>query len=150
MLEEAVRVLLAHHAEHQADGLRRPLLQLGQRLRDGLAAGNVVSAVEPQLGARHQQAGEQPVVELLHARRPAHIEQSALDGAVADGKLIQAQGRGDRGAGVGDLVMAHQRRQGQVEQPLRALEHEAPALFESFVVLAPQRQRRPQLSARRR
>ena len=63
---------------------------------------------------------------------------------VVDARAIQLQGRGDRGAGVGDLVVAHQRRQRQVQQPLLALEHEAAALLEGLVVLAPQRQRRAQ------
>ena len=52
------------------------------------------------------------------------------------------QRRRNRGAGVGDLVLAHQRRQRQVEQPLLALENEAAALLEGLVVLAPDGQRR--------
>ena len=50
----------------------------------------------------------------------------------------------DSGAGVADLVLAHQRRQRQIEQPFRALKDQAAALLEGLVVLAPNGERRTQ------
>ena len=66
-------VLLAHHADNQAYGLRRTLLQLGQRLRDRFGASRIVRTVEPQLRAWCQQPRERTVVQSLHARRPTHF-----------------------------------------------------------------------------
>ena len=106
------------------------------------AAGGVVGAVEPQLRAGGQQPRQRAVVEPLHACRPAHIEKAALDGGVGDAELAQLQRGGDGGAGVDELVLSHQRRQGQIQQPFGALIHEAAALLEGLVILAPQHERR--------
>ena len=67
---------------------------------------------------------------------------------IGDAQRSQPQRRGDGGAGVADLVLADQRRQRQVQQPLGALEDEAAALLEGLVVLAPHESGAPTASAR--
>ena len=89
-----------------------------------------------------EQARQRAVVEPLHARRPAHVEKPALDGGIGDAQSLQLQRGGDGRAGIDDLVLAHQRRQRQVHQPLGALIDEAAALLEGLVVLAPDDERR--------
>ncbi len=90
----------------------------------------------------HEQARERAVVERLHARGPAHVEEPALDGGgIGEAEAFQLQRGGDGRAGVDDLVLAHQRRQRQVHQPFRALVDQPAALLEGFVVLAPDDER---------
>ena len=45
--KKAGGIFAVQHAEHQANGLGRALLEFPQRLCDGRAAGRIVSAVEP-------------------------------------------------------------------------------------------------------
>ena len=92
-----------------------------------------------------EQARQRAVVEPLHARRPAHLEEAALDVGIGDAERREPQRGGDGRAGVADLVLAHQRRQGQVHEPLGALIDETAALLEGLVVLAPHHERRAQL-----
>ena len=69
------------------------------------AAGGIVAAVEPQLRARHEQARQRAVVERLHARGPAHVDEPALDGgSVGEADALELEGGGDGRAGVDDLV----------------------------------------------
>ena len=102
------------------------------------APAGIVAAVEPQLGARRRAgatAGRCRAAACAPASAPrggrarwrASVRPSGLSCRAA------AIGR----AGVGDLVVAHQRRQRQVHQPLRALVDEPAALLEGLVVLAP-------------
>ena len=60
---------------------------------------------------------------------------------VGEAERLELQGGGNGGAGIADLVVAHQRRQRQVHQPLVALIDEAAALLEGLVVLAPDDER---------
>ena len=141
MPQKRGRVLVAHHAYYQADRFGQPLVELGQRLGDGPRAVLVMGAVEPQLGALLEETRQGPVVEPLHASRPAHLGEATLDGGVGEAEGLELQGGCNRGAGVADLVMAHQRGRGEVHQPRLALVDEAAALLEGLEALAPDQER---------
>ncbi len=64
---------------------------------------------------------------------------------IGDAERREPQRGGDGRAGIADLVLAHQRRQGQVHEPLGALIDEPTALLEGLVVLAPHNERRAHL-----
>ena len=59
-------------------------------------AGRVVAAVEPQLGARREEARQRAVVEPLHARRPAHARRPRSMASIGEPERFQLQRRGDR------------------------------------------------------
>ena len=63
------------------NGARHALVELGKRMGDGLAAGGIVAAIEPDLGALAHICVERAVAEALKPRRPFGVRQSLLDRA---------------------------------------------------------------------
>ena len=90
--------------------------------------------------------GSGPEFEPLHACRPARGRQTLLDRPFIQrdaGKArAQLQRRGDRGAGVDDLVAPNEHRQRQVEELCLRLHDKPAALLEGIELLAPDHERR--------
>ena len=94
----------------------------------------IVPAVQPQLGARRlgtRAIG--PGLQPLHAGGPDRRGQAGLDGVHGQAEVERG---GDRQTGIVDLVRAREVRQGQVQQPVDALEDQPPVLGEGVDVLA--------------
>ena len=83
---------------------RHALVELGERMRDGLAAGGVVTAIEPDLGALADISVERAVAQALEPRRPFGMGQALLDGADRQGIAEGDARRGDGSAGIVDLM----------------------------------------------
>jgi hypothetical protein len=114
ILQEA-GVLGRHHADDQHERPRHPLLEIGERRRDGAAAVGIVAAVEPELALRRQQRRQPALRQPLHARRPIDADHAGLEGGAR--KLqAAARKRRNRGAGILELMPAVKLWRRQIEQ----------------------------------
>ena len=126
-------------------GARHALVELGKRMRDDLAAGGIVAAVEPDLGALAHIFVERALAEALEPRRPFGVRQSVLERAGGERIAEGDARRGDRRAGIVDLMPSVEARQRQVDQPRCGLEDQPAMLLEHVEVAAEDMQRRADL-----
>src|SRR5262249_59863882 len=101
-----MRVLRFHHAEHEMHRARNALVELGQRMRDDLAPGRIVPAVEPNLSAVCHIGMQSTDCEPLEPRWPFSMGQPMLE-CTRDERVAEQDARaGDGSARVIDLVSA--------------------------------------------
>ena len=88
------------------NGARHALVELSERMGNGLTACCIVPAIEPNLGTLAHILVERAFAEALKSRRPFGMGQSMLNRL--DGECIAEgdAGGGDSSAGIVDLVPA--------------------------------------------
>ncbi|MPL60817.1 hypothetical protein SDC9_06379 [bioreactor metagenome] len=124
--------------DHAADQMRRSRGHARQCRRHRGPARRVVPAVEPQLDPRHT-VGQRAAAQPLHPGGPFGAGNRRLAGPGIEAQQAQ---RGNRGAGVLDLMRAGQHRQRQIKQPGLVLIDQPAALLEGMPVLAMHEERR--------
>ena len=131
--------------EDEMHRTRHALVELGERMGNGLAAGGVVTAIEPDLGPLPDISVERAVAQALKPRRPFGVGQPLLDGANRQGIAKGDARRGDGSTCIVDLMPAVEARQRQVDQPRCGLEDQPAMLLEHVEVAAEHMQRRADL-----
>ncbi len=127
------------------NGARHALVEFGERMGNGLAAGFIVPAVEPDLGALAHILVKRTFAEALEPRRPFGVGQSMLK-RVDGERIAESDARGGDGStGIVDLMPPVEARQRKVDQPRRGLEDQSPVLLEHVEVAPEHVERRADL-----
>src|SRR4029077_21199016 len=102
--DEGVGVLRLHHPPDEMNGARHALVELSERMGNGLTACCIVPAIEPNLGPLAHILVERTFAEALKPRRPFGMGQSPLK-RVDGERIAESDARGgDSSAGIVDLV----------------------------------------------
>ena len=114
--QEPFAILACQHSDDQHQRPRHTLLQIGQRRGNRAAPVRIVPAVEPQFAAGRRERDELAMRQPLQPRRPLGLDHAGLVGGGAILNCGDRAQRGNRQAGILELMAAVEFRRRQIEQ----------------------------------